>query len=162
MKQIVFLLVLLSSVLLLGCIKTPISEPVQAPAPESTVTLSTPSGGWTIRMSQSGGIMGLSRSIEISSDGKFTVTDNRSNKAVTGELAADDLSKLNELLTSIDIRSASKPNGMVCADCFVYELEFSGMGEKSVSVQLSDISLANSGYEALVDHLRGMMDKALK
>jgi hypothetical protein len=105
--------------------------------------------------------MGLSRSIEVSSDGKFTVVDNRSNKTVTGELAADDLSKLNELLMSIDNRSAGKPNGMVCADCFIYDIEIHRGGEK-MAIQLSDIALPDSGFESLVTHLRSLIDTALK
>jgi len=112
-------------------------------------------------MTHSGGIMGLARSIEISSYGKFTVTDNRSNKTVTGELAADDLSKLNELLASTAGHSAGKPNGRVCADCFIYDLEVHKNEERFV-VQLSDITLPNSGYESLINQLRGLIDTALE
>jgi len=159
--QTVLLFVLLSSILLSGCSQTTISEPAQAPAPVSTPTSSKSSDEWTIGMKHSGGIMGLSRSIEVSSDGKFTVTDNRSSKTVTGKLTADDLSKLNELLMSIDNHSTGKPNGMVCADCFVYDLEIRRDVER-IAIQLSDISLPNSGYESLIDQLRGLMDTALK
>lgn len=157
----VLLFVLLSSILLSGCSQTTTSRPAQAPEPESTPTSSKATDEWTIRMTHSGGIMGLSRSIEVSSDGKFTVTDNRSNKTVTGKLAADDLSKLNELLMSIDNHSAGKPNGMVCADCFIYDLEIRRDGER-IAIQLNDLSLPNSGYGSLIDQLRGLMDTALK
>ncbi|MBI5952428.1 MAG: hypothetical protein HY865_12290 [Chloroflexi bacterium] len=164
MMRTFVLLVFLSSLLVSGCTQTVTAEPAQTPAPRSTPTseaLPESLSEWTIMMTHSGGIMGLSRSIEISSDGKFTVMDNRANKTVTGELAADDLSKLNELLMSIDNRAAGKPDGMVCADCFIYDLEVRANGQRS-AVRLSDISLPNSGYEALIDQLRGMIDTALQ
>lgn len=161
MMRTVLLFVLLSSILLSGCTQTTIPEPAQAPLPESTPTSSKSTGEWTVTMTHSGGIMGLSRSIEVSSDGRFLVTDNRTNKSTTGELTADDLSKLDNLLTSIDNRSAGKPGGMVCADCFVYDLEIQGGAEK-IAVQLNDISLSGSGYEPLVTQLRGLIDAALK
>ena len=157
----ILLLVLLSSLLVSGCGQILTPKPEQSPMPEATPISPASSGKWTIRMVHSGGIMGISRSIEVSSDGKFTITDNRTNKTVTGELAAGDLSKLNELLVSIGDRSAGKPNGVVCADCFVYDLEIQ-RGGKGFAFQLNDISLPNSGYESLIDQLRDLMDTALK
>ena len=52
--------------------------------------------------------MGLSRSIEISSDGKFTVVDERANKTITGELSADELSKINEQVIIFRIYSCKQ------------------------------------------------------
>ncbi len=105
--------------------------------------------------------MGLSFSIEVSSDGNYTVVDERANKTVTGELTADELSELNELVVTSNYVPATKPNGQGCADCFVYELEIHINGEK-LSVQLNDVSLPNSGLEPLVGYLRGLIDTALK
>lgn len=113
-------------------------------------------------MAHSGGIMGLSRSIEISSDGKFTVGDKRTNKTMSGELSAVELSKLKELVSSSQYVSPNKPNGMVCADCFIYDLEIQTSGNKKFAVQLNDISLPDSGLEPLVTYLRELIDKALK
>ena len=79
------------------------------------------------------------------------------NKTIAGELSADELSKLNELVSSAEYIPASKPDGMACADCFIYDLEIQTNGEK-FAIQLNDISLPNSGLEPLVAQLRGLID----
>ena len=163
MQRIVFLYTLLVSLIIVGCTQSSTPEPLKTPAPEKPITSTLPvsNGKWTIEMAHTGGIMGLSRSIEISSDGKFTVTDKRANKTMNGELSAVELSKTNELLSSSQYISPSKPNGMICADCFIYDLNIQTDGGKFV-VQLNDISLPDSGLEPLVTHLRGLMDRTLK
>ena len=105
--------------------------------------------------------MGLSHSIEISSNGIFTVVDERANKTATGMLAENELSKINEQVSSLKYIPASKPDGMGCADCFIYDLEIQENGKK-FAVQLNDISLPGSGLESLVSYLRGLIDIRLK
>jgi hypothetical protein len=126
-----------------------------------TPTLPAPGSEWMVTMNQSGGIMGLMRSIEISSDGKFTVVDKRADKTISGKLSAEELSKINKLAISAKYISPIKPEGMGCADCFIYDLEIRLNGKKLV-VQLNDISLPNSGLESLVTSLRGLIESALK
>jgi hypothetical protein len=115
---------------------------------------------WTVRMDQSGGIMGLSRSIEVSSDGKFTITDQRANKMVKGQLSSGDLTRLRQMLTTIKSTSIPEPNQSGCADCFIYTIEIQGTGTP-FSIRLDDVTLPNSGLESLVAFLRGLMDKSL-
>ena len=162
MHRTVFLYMLLISLFIAGCgssatlepIKTPTLEPRQADQPSFE-------GNWTIKMKHSGGIMGLSRSIEISSNGNFTVVDERVNKTITGVLAVNELSKINEQVSSLEYIPASKLDSMGCADCFIYDLEIQENGEK-LAVQLNDISLPNSGLESLVSYLRDIIDMTLK
>jgi hypothetical protein len=154
-------LVLLFVLLISGCGQASAPEADQAPIPMPTSTASVPLNEWAIKMTHSGGIMGLSRSIEVSSNGNFTVVDHRTNKTISGELPADELSKLGEQLASPNPTPADKPNGMACADCFIYDLEVRKNGE-TFSVQLSDITLPNSKYESLITQLRDLMDAALK
>lgn len=148
MPRIIFLYIFLITLLITGCGSASTPEP------------SAPSGDWTIKMTQSGGIMGLSRSIEVSSDGNYTVVDERANKTVTGEFTANELLELNELVTTSKYVPATKPDG-TCADCFVYDLEIQVNGEK-LSIQLNDVSLPNSGLEPLVAYLQGLMETTLK
>ncbi len=115
----------------------------------------------TIRMMHSGGIMGLARSIEISSDGKFKITDERLSTTITGELSSDELSKINELVSTAEFIAISKPDGMGCADCFVYDLEVQRNGDR-FSARLNDLNLHDSGLAPLVDHLRGLIDINLR
>lgn len=129
--------------------------------PLATQSLPDLGESWTLKMSHTGGIMGLSRSIEISSDGKYTVTDERQNTTVEGQLSADKLSKLQDLLIS-SVRNSSPrgPNG-ACADCFIYTIEFSG-GGKTFTATVDDTTIGDSGLEPLVTFLRGIIEGELK
>jgi hypothetical protein len=118
-------------------------------------------GAWTIRLKHSGGIMGLLRSIEISSAGKFTVVDERAKKTTSGVYSFNELSKIKAQVSNSEFIAESGSNGMVCADCFIYDLVIQENGEK-FTVQLNDISLPNSGLKSLVDYLRDLIDTALK
>ena len=162
MPRIVFLL-LFVSLLVAGCMSPLTPEPLKTPTSEKPITSNLPAsnGEWMIKMTHSGGIMGLSRSIEISADGKFTVVDKRANKTMNGELSAVELSKVRELISSTKYVSPDKPNGMACADCFIYDLEVRADGEK-FAAQLNDISLPDSGLEPLVNYLRNLIDTTLK
>jgi hypothetical protein len=157
MPRTTFLYALLITLLITSCGSFSTPEPFNTP----TTKPSTPGGDWTIKMTQSGGIMGLSRSIEVTSDGKYSVVDERANKTVTGELTANELSELNKLVKTSNHIPATKPDGKGCADCFVYDLEIQVNGE-NFSFQLNDVTLPNSGLEPSVTYLRGLIDTALK
>lgn len=131
------------------------------PTLASTPSLPAADEGWAIRMTHSGGIMGLMRSVEVSSDGSFTVTDERAGKTVTGKLADNELAQLSELIAASENAAMQGPGLGVCADCFIYALEIQS-GENKLIVQLDDITLPESGMETLVKFLRGIMDAALK
>jgi hypothetical protein len=165
MPRTIYLYALLITLFIVSCrlFSAPVPESsLNTPTPEPTKTkLPALDGAWTIRMKHSGGIMGLSRSIEISSDGKFTVADERANKTVNGEYSSDELSKIKKQVSNSEYIAENGPNDMICADCFVYDLEIQGNGEK-LTAQLSDISLPNSGPESLVIYLRNLIDTALK
>jgi hypothetical protein len=175
MPRTVFLYGLLITLLVAGCGPSSTLEPLKSTpeSPKSTPESpkSTPElpksnlpvldGNWKINMTYSGGIMGLSRSIEILSDGKYTVIDERANKSVTRELKRDELSKLIGIVASSEYISMTLPQPSGCADCFVCDLAIQGDGKK-FSVQVDDISLPDSGMEYLVIYLRDLMDAALK
>ena len=163
MPRIVFLYAFLITLLIAGCVPSTTPEPLKTPVPTTPVGSDSPvlNGEWIIKMTHSGGIMGLSRSISVSSDGKFTVLDEQTDETINGELSVDEVSKINELVLSTEYIPASKPDGMACADCFIYDLDIQENGEKSI-IQLNDISLPNSGLEPLVIYLRDFIDTALK
>jgi len=167
MTRSVFLYALFMALLIAGCSASTSESSKSTPelpksTPESTKSnLPALDGTWKIKMTHSGGIMGLSRSIEISSDGKYTVMDERAKKTITSELTADELSKLMEQVSASEYIPASQPDGRGCADCFIYDLEIQGIGGK-FNIQLNDISLPTSGLETLVIYLRGLIEAALK
>ena len=162
MLRTVFLYTFLVTLLVSGCARSAAPAPAQTPtsAPLKS-NLPELSGKWTIHLTHSGGIMGLLRSMEISSDGKFTVVDERAGKTVNGELSVENLAKLKKEVASSKYMQPIQPDGMVCADCFIYDLAIQGNDEK-FAVQLNDISLPDSGLESLVDFLRNLIESSLK
>ena len=104
--------------------------------------------------------MGLSRSIEISSDGNYTVMDDRTNKTITRKLPANELAKLVEIVSNTEYVTTEKPMPSACADCFIYNLEIQ-MDGKKFSTQVDDITLPNSGMEPLITYLRDLIQASL-
>jgi hypothetical protein len=140
---------------------TPTPEVFTMPTSEVIKTkLPALDGLWSIKMKHSGGIMGLLRTIEISSDGSFTVVDERANKTAEKKLSSVEVSKLEELVSTSEYISPNMPEA-ICADCFIYDLEIQGSGKK-FNIQLNDLGLADSGLESLVDYLRNLIDTSLK
>lgn len=114
---------------------------------------------WTVNMTQSGGIMGMLRTIEVKSDGSFMVIDQRTQKTATGKLTEQELTELTGLVKNMEFTPPEIP--AVCADCFVFDVEIQSRGRKMV-VKADDVSLPNSGIESLVHFLREVIDSALK
>ncbi len=155
MIRIFSLIALIVILLVAGCAPSPQATPAATP------TLPVLTNEWTIRMIHSGGIMGLMRSVEVASDGSYTVTDERSKSNVTSELNEADLATLRGLVSNVELRSPEDSRPSVCADCFIYDIEIQS-GGKNLTVQLSDITLPGSGMEELVDFLHRLIDSALK
>ncbi len=128
------------------------------PLPERT-PLPALSGDWTLKMHQTGGIMGLSRSVEISADGSFTATDERPSLKVDGKLTPAELDDLVSVVQTSEFQPNTQPYG--CADCFIYEIEISSSGG-NFSVTVDDVTIGDSGLEELITMLRELMDKELK
>jgi hypothetical protein len=159
MFRIIYPFVLIIALLVTGCASSPTNTPINIPA--ATPALPVITDEWTVKMTHSGGIMGLMRSIEISSDGSYTVTDDRTKKEITGKLTGSELTKLSGVVTSAKLVPSDMPGVSACADCFIYDIEIRS-GEQKLAAQLDDISLPNSGMEDLVTSLRELMDSALK
>ena len=155
MRKTLFPFTLIITLMIAGCAT---SSPMTTPA--ATPTLPTIPDEWTIKMTHSGGIMGLMRSIDVSSDGNYTVTDERTNKTATGKLSEDEIAALTKMVTGAENIASGKPSGN-CADCFIYEIEIQINGKK-ISTQLDDVSLPASGMEDLVASLRSLINSALK
>jgi hypothetical protein len=153
MSRSILVVILLTALIVSGCSLFR-AEPLKTDLPVMEKD-------WTISMTHAGGIMGLLRKIEISSDGKYTVTDERKDVSVTKELGSVELSKLKSVVDSSNYITLESPRPTVCADCFVYAITILGGGTK-FNVQLDDISLQDSGMEDLVKYLRSLMDAALK
>ena len=60
--------------LLMGCAQSTAAYPNPETETPTSTSLPILSGDWKIKMTHSGGIMGLLRSVEVSADGKYTVT----------------------------------------------------------------------------------------
>lgn len=152
MSRCVLPMTLIIALLVSGC------SPAFTQVPLATQP-SSPADEWSVKLTQSGGIMGWMRSVEVSSDGRYTITDGRANKTVTGKLDGSRLSELHEIVENARFISGAPPG--VCADCFVYKIEIRN-GGRNLTAQLDDTTLPGSGMEPLVEFLRGLMDSNLR
>lgn len=126
---------------------------------ETQQPLPTASADWaSIKFTQSGGIMGMSRTIEIASDGTWKFIDERASETRTGKLSTDELKQLNGLIASLSVKSSGQSG--VCADCFIYSIEISSSG-KPLTAEADDVNLGDSGLGPLVDFMTNLMSEAL-
>ena len=147
---------ILMTMFLAACIPlTP--APVEAPLATPGVPVQA---NWTIRFTQSGGIMGMMREMEITSDGNLKVTDDRTGKTVTGQLTAGELAQLSTLMGGLAYDRPSGPTS--CADCFNYTVEIGSDTGKTFTAQADDTTLEASGLSPLAGYLRTLMENALK
>ncbi len=114
----------------------------------------------SIQMSQSGGIMGVSRRIQISSDGKYKINDERAQINLDGALSAQEMERLNSLIGKVDGITTPQTRPM-CADCFVYTLEIQRK-EKTFQIELSDMAVNGSRFEEVIVFLQGLIKSRLK
>jgi hypothetical protein len=106
-------------------------------------------------MAQTGGIAGVSRTLEISNSGEMTVTNERSNQQNTTQLPPDKFSMLKEVVVSTEYRPISQLMG--CADCFIFDLQIDNGSEK-FQVQIDQVNLPNSGLEPLIGFLGELLN----
>ncbi len=114
---------------------------------------------WAVKMTVSGGIAGILRTIDVNSTGSYSVADQRSGKIVTGTLTEAELATLQGLISALEVSTPKNPP--ICADCFEYELEIESGGKKMIA-STDDISLGETGMGELVEFLRQTLDTALK
>ena len=123
------------------------------PTPQAPPNLT---GDWSVKMTQSGGIMGLLRTLEVQSNGKLHIEDLRNKQSTERQLNADQMKQLNRLVSSARLNAPREPEG-VCADCFVYDIQITSNG-RTFSTRLNDASLPDSGMQALVSYLIELTD----
>lgn len=116
-------------------------------------------GNWSITFTQSGGFIGVLRTVTITSDGKVTALDERENQAGTIRLTEAELTELERHISVARlIRPAEKDSA--CADCFIYDLQIES-GNARFNVQLDDVTLTESGLQPLIQYLLDLMERAL-
>ena len=161
MKKILLWCVLLFSILLSACSgSTPIQQPLSSPKPLPTQQQASDlTGTWTVEMQLSGGIAGLSRSIEITSDGAVIVKDERNGKTMKRQLTSDELTQFASLVKSASLKSTSG-GSTGCADCFIYNIKMTS-DSRNFSAQYDDVSLPDSGMSSIVKYLADLMSRML-
>jgi hypothetical protein len=121
----------------------------------------TPTRGdsWTITLRQSGGFVGVDKTVQVSSDGQLAAADQRSGRRATLQLPPKSISELSQLYSDAG-SPAQTPRPSACADCFVYDLEIASQ-DGSANLRLDDTTLAGSKAGALIHYLIELRDAAL-
>jgi len=134
----------------------PLSSPKPIPTQQQTPSFT---GMWTVDMQLSGGIAGLSRSIQIASDGAVIAKDDRNGKMTTRQLTSDELAQFKALVNSASLKPVSGgPDA--CADCFIYSVKITS-DSGNFSAQLNDVNLPDSGMSPVVKYLMDLLSQML-
>jgi len=113
---------------------------------------------WSLTLVTSGGLAGITRELEIDSNGQATVIDDGSGQPVSGELP-DELQ--SEVAAYVLDAGTSKPNPPAgCADCFAYSLEIRRQ-DGVYLYTLTDLDLDGSGISPLVMLLNDLQARLL-
>lgn len=115
---------------------------------------------WSIQMTQSGGIMGLVRSVDITADGKFSLEDKHTGKTTTGTLTSEELMLLSALINEVENTTIKNTPVDQCPDCFFYRIAIQKRGVR-YTAEVSDGSLSESDLDELINFLRTWMDQRL-
>lgn len=143
------LILLTAAFLLAGCSTQKAEATNTPPALEES---------WSVKMTLSGGIAGLLRTVEVQADGSYTVVDERAGATVQGNLEDEKLLALKGLIENLVITTSKNPGA--CADCFIYDIEIQNGGKKMIA-NVDDLSLGESGLGELVNFLQELINTAL-
>ncbi len=141
-----------NSVTVLPTQQDPIPNPT---APVDRAIIPALTGDWQVSLQKTGGIMGMSRKVIISSNRKISLLELRTQKS-----AQLDLSEVEEKgLASLVAQSRYKPPASAsgCADCFIFTLDISS-SSGSFSAELDQLELVDSGLLPLVQFLSRYLD----
>jgi hypothetical protein len=130
------------------------------PASSGSQPLPSPGQEWAIKLTQSGGIAGVHKTVEVSSDGQLKAEDQRSGSSISQTLPPEATAELIGLLSKASVVTAAAPHSG-CADCFIYDLEVTS-GGKSTAIRADDTTLDASGAAELIAFLQQLRDRALK
>jgi hypothetical protein len=161
LKTKLFFALLVISIILSACGRsTPEQLPLPSPKPLPTQQQASGlTGIWAVDMQLSGGIAGLSRSIEINSSGAVVAKDDRTGKTAKRQLTSDELAQFKALVNSASLKPASgTPTG--CADCFIYSIKITS-SSGDFSAQFDDVDLPDSGMSPVVKYLMGLVNSML-
>jgi hypothetical protein len=155
MKKFLLRMGILPLVFLAACALLSGPRPIPTAASQALPALD---GNWQTRLSQTGGIMGISRSIVVASDGQVTAEDARSGRRIMDALTPTALAQLKALVAGASYPTVIPETG--CADCFYFRLEFTGV-KHPLDIQLDQLNLAGSGLDPLVAFLHDEMVRLL-
>ncbi len=131
----------------------------ETPSTPTTSNLPKLTGEWQIRLAQTGGFVGVSRTLEISSNGAMSVVDERTQQRNSLQLAPDQIIQLKEIVASTRYHPNPKP--MHCEDCFNYDLQIDN-GREKFQIQIDEVNLPDSGLESLIRVLDKLLNNQLK
>ena len=120
----------------------------------------TPDRDWTMKLTQTGGFAGVHFVIQVTSAGEMQAEDQRTGRTATLYLQPSELSELDSLRQALMAQPVPRPPS-ACADCFIYDLQIESK-TGAIRVLVDDTTLASSGAQALIEHLRQLRDQALR
>jgi hypothetical protein len=116
-------------------------------------------GVWTVTLNQSGGLLGLSRNLIVTSSEEAILFDQKTMSYLPGALKKDQVAKFSTEYENVAITNVTKKNE--CADCFQYDLLIE-VGKTKLNLTYNDLDAGQNGLGALTQYMVSLMDEAAR
>ncbi len=151
--------------MLIGLLGMVSCAPLSVPEGQPSATVSSLEAKslpqWQVRLSQSGGFAGVSRRVELDSNGALKVSDENSGVEITTNLPPEALKEIAALVLGAQAGEQKPvPPGSACRDCFNYVLTIERDGER-IQVRADDMTLNQVPLEPLISRLLELQKEAL-
>ncbi len=141
---------------------SPSPSPTLGPAAAATRTAMACAvpRAWRVTLEWSGGLVGVQRSVEVSSDGLVVARDLQDGTQAEATLGSADRSRLTSLLAAAcpERGTARLPS---CADCYQYAYSVEMEGRIVTGLE-NDVSLQSSRLAPWIDALRSIWQEAVQ
>lgn len=140
------------ALLVTGCVN-PMAKTTE---PASTAKLPSLEGAWTVTLNQSGGLMGLSRNLIVTSTGEAILFDQKTMKYLPALLNQEKFDLFLAEYKNVDLANSFDPE--TCADCFTYQLSVD-IGGTVQKYDYNDLTASQNGLAAISQLMVHLMDE---
>ena len=120
----------------------------------------TPGDTWSVKLTQTGGFVGVHWVVVVSSDGWMRAEDQRSLRVISKPVSEAAILELRRLMAQTVVSETDRfPSA--CADCYMYDLEITSSAG-TTRIRADDTDLGESGAQGLIEFLGRLRDQALQ
>ena len=150
-----FIIVCITTLLLCSCVAHEQSTDSLTTKKDTTFSSNYSSNKWSVILSVSGGIKGVSRNISVDSNGLLIINDLKLNKSFRDKVNKEKMIELNTIIEkNVKFSEMNNSNKLTtkCRDCLSYKLSIRWDDLQRLAVS-DDLNIHKSPYNKLIDNL---------